>query len=108
MATHEPAPGETTPGELLAAAHGSALAVILARLLEDSGAPARELVIETTYELGGDWYEVDRIAFDVQARLSDGADPSLDQLAATALDRCAQSLGLLRDKTALRVSHHAA
>ena len=108
MATNEPAPGETTPSELLAAAHGSALAVILARMLEDSGAAARELVIETTYELLGDWYEVDRIAFDVQARLSDGADPPLDQLASAALDRCAQSLGLIRDKIALRVSHHAA
>ena len=107
MATNEPAPGETTPSELLAAAHGSALAVILARLLEDSCAPARELVIETTYELRGDWYEVDRIAFDVQARLSDGADPPLDQLASAALDRCAQSLGLVRDKIALRVSLHA-
>ena len=106
MATNEPAPGETTPSELLAAAHGSALAVILARLLEDSCAPARELVIETTYELRGDWYEVDRIAFE-QARLSDGADPPLDQLASAALDRCAQSLGLVRDKIALRVSHHA-
>jgi hypothetical protein len=64
-------------------------------------------VIETTYELGGDWYEVDRIAFSVPARLSDGADAQRDQLAEAALDRCAQSLGLLRDKTALRVNHHA-
>lgn len=107
MATHEPAPGDTTPSELLAAAHGSALAVILARMLEDSGAGARELVIETTYELCGEWYEVDRIAFEVQARLSDGADPPLEQLASAALDRCAQSLGLVRDKTSVRVTRHA-
>ena len=60
------------PAELLAAAHGSALAVILARMLQDSGAAARELVIETTYELRGDWYEVSRIEFDVQARLGEG------------------------------------
>jgi organic hydroperoxide reductase OsmC/OhrA len=107
MAANEPAPGETTPSELLAAAHGSALAVILARALEESGAPARELVIETTYQLRGEWYEVDRIEFNVQARLSDGANPPLDQLAGAALDRCAQSLGLVRDKTAVRVSRHA-
>jgi uncharacterized protein YbjT (DUF2867 family) len=31
----------------------------------------------------------------------------IDQLASAALDRCAQSLGLVRDKIALRVSHHA-
>src|SRR5437763_13416724 len=70
MSANEPSPGETTPSELLAAAHGSALAVILARMLEASGTPARELVVETTYELLGDWYEVDRIEFDVQARLT--------------------------------------
>jgi organic hydroperoxide reductase OsmC/OhrA len=108
MAANEPAPGETTPGELFAAAHGSALAVILARMLEDSGAPARELVIETTYELRGDWYEVERIHFNVHARLSHGADPPLDQLASAALDRCAQSLGLVRDKITARVSRDAA
>jgi uncharacterized OsmC-like protein len=107
MATNEPAPGETAPGELLAAAHGSALAVILARMLEESGAPARELVIETTYEHRGEWYEVDRIEFNVHARLSDGADPPLDQLAGAALDRCSQSLGLVRDKITARVSRHA-
>jgi hypothetical protein len=45
--------------------------------------------------------------FDVQARLSNGADPPLDQLANAALDRCAQSLGLVRDKTAVRVSRDA-
>jgi organic hydroperoxide reductase OsmC/OhrA len=104
MSTVEPTPGETTPGELLAAAHGSALAVILARMLEDCGTPARELVVETTYELCGDWYEVGRIRFHVQVRLSDRGDPPLDQLAMDALDRCAQSLGLARDKVAMSFS----
>jgi organic hydroperoxide reductase OsmC/OhrA len=101
MGTDQPAPGEATPGELLAAAHGSAFAVILARMLEDSGAAARELVIETTYDLRGDWYDVGRIEFNVQARLR-GGDPPLNQLASAALDRCAQSLGLVRDRTAVR------
>ena len=104
MSTNEPSPGETTPGELLAAAQGSALAVILARMLEDSGAGARELVVETTYELRGDWYEVGRIEFNVQARLSGEPDPTLDQLANAALDRCSRSLGLGRDKIAVRAT----
>jgi hypothetical protein len=104
MSANEPTPGETTPGELLAAAHGSALAVILARMLEDSGAPARELVVETSYELRGDWYEVGRVEFNVQARLSAGTDPPLDRLAGAALDRCSQSLGLVRDKIVVRAS----
>jgi organic hydroperoxide reductase OsmC/OhrA len=104
LSTSEPHPGETTPGELLAAAHGSALAVILARMLEESGAAARELVVETTYQLEGDWYEVSRIDFDVRARLSGGAYPPLDRLAGAALDRCAQSLGLVRDRTAVRAA----
>ena len=104
MATNEPAPGETTPSELLAAAHGSALAVILARTLEDSGAAARELVIETTYELRGDWYELDRIAFDVQARLSDGADPPLDQLV-DGPELSDAVVGCLRARDGSRGSH---
>jgi organic hydroperoxide reductase OsmC/OhrA len=105
MSRSEPEPGETTPGELLAAAHGSALAVVLARMLEDRGAAAREIVVETTYELEGDWYEVSRIDFDVRARLMNReGDSFLDELAGAALDRCAQSLGLIRDRTTVRVS----
>ena len=53
------------------------------------------------------WYEVVRIEFDVQARLSEGGDPPLDQLASAALDRCAQSLGLVRDKVAVQASQVA-
>jgi hypothetical protein len=45
---------------------------------------------------------MNRIAFDVKARLSDAADPPLDQRARAALDRCAQSLGLVRGRIALR------
>lgn len=106
MSRSQPEPGETTPGELLAAAHGSALAVVLARMLEDRGAAAREIVVETTYELEGDWYEVRRIDFHVRARLmnGEGKDSFLDELAGAALDRCAQSLGLIRDRTTVRMS----
>jgi organic hydroperoxide reductase OsmC/OhrA len=104
MRANEPSAGETTPGELFAAAHGSALAVILAGMLEDAGTPARELVIETTYELRGDWHEVGRIEFDVQARLTEGADSPLEQFAIAALDRCAQSLGLARDQVSVSAS----
>jgi organic hydroperoxide reductase OsmC/OhrA len=104
MSTIKPSPGETTPSELLAAAHGSALAVILARMLETAGTAARELVIETTSELRGDWYEVGRIEFNVHTRLDGEPDHPLDQLANAALDRCAQSLGLARDKIAVRAN----
>jgi organic hydroperoxide reductase OsmC/OhrA len=104
MSTSEPSSGETTPGELLAAAHGSALAIMLARMLEDAGAAARELVVETTYDLEGDWYEVSRIEFNVRARLIGESAPSLDQLANAALDRCAQSLGLVRDRASVRTA----
>ena len=98
-----PTQSDTTPVELLAAAHGSALAAILAGMLRDSGVPPRELVIETNYELDGDWYEVSRIEFEVFARLGRGADVQLEELAKVAIDRCARSLGFARD----RVSVHS-
>lgn len=101
MSTGEPAAETTSPGELLAAAHGGALATVLARMLEDADAAARDLVVETVYELLGDWYEVGRIEFKVYARLGGGAHPPLEKLANAALDRCAQSLGLVRDRTAV-------
>ena len=104
MSTVETTPGETTPGELLAAAHGSALAVILAQMLEDAGTPVRELVVETTYEFHGDWYEVGRVEFHVRVRFTDDPDLPLHQLASAALDRCAESLGVIRDKVAMSVS----
>jgi organic hydroperoxide reductase OsmC/OhrA len=101
MSSAEPTAETTTPGELLAAAHGGALAAILARMLEDADAPARELVVETVYELVGDWYEVGRIEFRVFARVGGGAQPPLEKLAHAALDRCTQSLGLGREGAAV-------
>jgi hypothetical protein len=59
--------GRTTPSELLAAADGRALALIHARLLDDAGSAPREMVVKTTYELDGHWYEVSRIEFDSES-----------------------------------------
>jgi lipoyl-dependent peroxiredoxin len=42
----QPTPGETTPGELLAAAYSAFMATNLAQRLERDGTPAQELVVD--------------------------------------------------------------
>jgi hypothetical protein len=70
-------------------------------MLRDYGVPAHELVIETNYELEGDWYEVNRIEFKPIARLGRAAGVQLHDLARVAIDRCARSFGLASDRVTL-------
>src|SRR5579862_3870078 len=65
----EQEPGVTTPGELLVAAHGGAFAVMLAKMLEQDGIPARELVVSTSYVLAGEWYAVKEVEIAVSGRV---------------------------------------
>jgi organic hydroperoxide reductase OsmC/OhrA len=90
------APGEgrvTNPGELMAAAYGSAIAVLLARILVRDGTPAHELVVSPRYTLGGDWLDVTDLELYVEGRVR-GADPSrFERAALEAVDRATASFG---------------
>jgi organic hydroperoxide reductase OsmC/OhrA len=90
------APGEgrvTNPGELMAAAHGSAVAVLLAQILVREGTPAHELVVAPTYTFVGEWLEVRDLELYVEGRVP-GADPSrFERAALEAVDRCTESFG---------------
>lgn len=84
----------TTPGELLAASHASAVTMILALKLEADGTPARELIVACHYIFSSEWFEIEAISFDVKGRV-DGMDAARFTAAVKeAVDRCAASLGL--------------
>jgi organic hydroperoxide reductase OsmC/OhrA len=84
----------TTPGELLAAAHSSALALMLARVLERDHHPARELTVTARYRFVGDWYEVEAVEFDVRGRVDDLDGESFERATNDAVERSGHSLGL--------------
>jgi organic hydroperoxide reductase OsmC/OhrA len=90
------APGErrvTNPGELMAAAHGSAVAVLLARILVRDGTPAHELVVSTTYTFASEWFEVTDSELYVEGRVP-AADPSrFERAVLEAVDRFTESFG---------------
>jgi osmotically inducible protein OsmC len=86
--------GVTNAGELLAAAHASAVTTILARLLEQAGTPARELVATAGYRLGGTWFEIDGVDITVSGRVPDIEPAAFEEAVQSAVDRCASSLRL--------------
>jgi organic hydroperoxide reductase OsmC/OhrA len=90
----EPAAGVTDPAELLVAAHASALALILAEMLDSDQTPARELVVSASYELAGSSYEVNAIEFSVQGRVATTDAQRFEATARLAAERCRQSFGL--------------
>lgn len=92
--TGELEPGVTTPGELLVAAHGGALAVILARMLERDGIAAHELVISTTYRMASEWYEIASVEIAVSGRVPGASSADVERLAREAAERCRSSTGL--------------
>ena len=87
-------PGVTTPGELLVAAHGGALAVILARMLEQEGIAARELVVSTSYRMASEWYGITSVEIAVSGRVPGAQAADLERLTQEAVDRCRESTGL--------------
>ena len=92
--TGELEPGVTTPGELLVAAHGGAFAVILARMLERDGIPARELVISTTYHVVSEWFEITGVEIAVSGRVPGAQQSDVERVAREAAERCRSSTGL--------------
>jgi organic hydroperoxide reductase OsmC/OhrA len=87
--------GVTNAGELLAAAHASAVTTILGRLLADAGTPARELVTTVGYRFSGSWFEIDGIGITVGGRVPGIEPAAFEEAVRSAVDRCASSLRLM-------------
>jgi organic hydroperoxide reductase OsmC/OhrA len=95
----EPKPGETTPGELLAATCAAFMAAKLAQGLERDGAPASELVVQAWCLLSAD-VEVRALkGLDVKVlgRCSGLDDAGFRSAARAALASCRESLGIRSD-----------
>jgi organic hydroperoxide reductase OsmC/OhrA len=89
-----PEPEVTDPGELMAAAHGAAVALSLATVLDADGKPARELVTSTAYEHGDSWCELKSIEISVFGRVDTLDAEALESAAQLAVERCRRSFGL--------------
>lgn len=103
----EPHEGETTPGELLAAAYSAFMATDLAERLERNGVPASELVVHAWCRLSAG--ATPRSVLDVEVKVL-GRVPGVDEerfrsVTGVALASCHRSLGMRRDlRTKLHVS----
>jgi organic hydroperoxide reductase OsmC/OhrA len=103
----DPTPGETTPGELVAAAYSAFLVTNLAQRLERDDVPARELVVDVRCRVSRDVTARSLEGLDVEVR---GRVPGLDPDAFGAAARKAlvftrQALGIRRGlRTELRTS----
>jgi lipoyl-dependent peroxiredoxin len=103
----EPHEGETTPGELLAAAYSAFMATDLAERLERNGVPARELVVDAWCRLSAG--ATPRSVLGVEVKII-GRVPGVDEerfrsVTGVALASCHRSLGMRRAlRTKLQVS----
>lgn len=103
----EPNEGETTPGELLAAAYSAFMATDLAERLERNGVPARELVVDAWCRLSAG--ATPRSVLGVEVKIL-GRVPGVDEerfrsVTGVALASCHRSLGMRRAlRTKLQVS----
>jgi lipoyl-dependent peroxiredoxin len=103
----EPREGETTPGELLAAAYSAFMATDLAERLERNGVPARELVVDAWCRLSAG--AMPRSVLGVEVKII-GRVPGVDEerfrsVTGVALASCHRSLGMRRAlRTKLQVS----
>jgi organic hydroperoxide reductase OsmC/OhrA len=84
----------TDPSELFAAAHASALALTLAKVLDRNQTRARELTVTATCECAGDWYGVEAIEFSVQGRIPNVAVSQFESAVSTAVERYRRSFGV--------------
>jgi organic hydroperoxide reductase OsmC/OhrA len=103
----EPRAGETTPGELLAAAYSAFMATNLAQRLEGDGKPADELVVDVRCRLSPEVTarSVEGIDVEVRARVPGLDRKGLRTAAANALAISRKALGLRTAmQTDLRVS----
>ena len=103
----EPHEGETTPGELLAAAYSAFMATDLAERLERNGVPAHELVVDAWCRLSAG--ATPRSVLGVEVKIL-GRVPGVDEerfrsVTGVALASCHRSLGMRRAlRTKLQVS----
>ena len=103
----EPNEGETTPGELLAAAYSAFMATDLAERLERNGGPARELVVDAWCRLSAG--ATPRSVLGVEVKIL-GRVPGVDEerfrsVTGVALASCHRSLGMRRAlRTKMQVS----
>jgi lipoyl-dependent peroxiredoxin len=94
-------PGETTPGELLAAAYCAFMATNLAQRLERDGVPAHELVVGVWCRMSPDAIARSVKALDIEVR---GRVPGLDKEGFSAAARAAVALS--SNSLALRTDLH--
>jgi len=83
----------TDAGELMAAAHGSAVAAFLAQILVRDGTPAHELVVNVTYAFSDGWLEAAELTLSVEGRVPDIDPPRFEQAALEAVRSCAACFG---------------
>ena len=103
----EPNEGETTPGELLAAAYSAFMATDLAERLERNGVPARELVVDAWCRLsaGATPRSVLGVEVKILGRVQGVDEERFRSVTGVALASCHRSLGMRRAlRTKLQVS----
>jgi organic hydroperoxide reductase OsmC/OhrA len=103
----EPHEGESTPGELLAAAYSAFMATDLAERLELNGVPARELVVHAWCRMsaGGTPRSVVGVEVKVFGRVPGVDEERFRSVTGVALASCHRSLGMRRAlRTKLQVS----
>lgn len=93
MGGSESEPRVTDAGELMAAAHGSVVAAILAEVLVGTGTPAQELVVSVTYAFAGDWFALTEQRLHVEGRVRDCTPQSFERAALEAVKRCGEAFG---------------
>jgi organic hydroperoxide reductase OsmC/OhrA len=103
----EPTPGETAPGELLAAAYSAFMATNLAQRLEHDGVPAQELVVNVGCRLSSELTgrSVEGLDIEVHGRVRGLEDGGFQAAARAALAFSRRAFAMRRNlKTRLRVS----
>jgi osmotically inducible protein OsmC len=93
--TGDPSPGETTPGELLAAAVAAFMATRVAQRLEADGSPPGELGVSASCLFSHE--AVDRFEVDVHGRVPGVGDDAFRAAVQTELAPCMRALGLRGD-----------
>jgi organic hydroperoxide reductase OsmC/OhrA len=103
----QPNPGETNPGELLAAAYSAFLATNLAQRLEHDGLPAQELVVNVWCRLSPDVTErcAEGLEIEVRGRVLGLEEGDFHAAARAALAFSRKAFAMRSDlNTSLRVS----
>jgi osmotically inducible protein OsmC len=90
---------QTTPGELLAVAHGAMMATALAGVLQDAGTPARELVVAAHATFSGHVTERELLAvsLEVYGRVPALEQEAFERAAASARERYLRTCGTRQD-----------